>query len=82
LDLTQGVLPTQEPKGGYFASATDGVCLEGAPIKAGTTATGKRLYYLPEDADYDNVTPGLCFQFEAGAQFAGFQHVQPSDAER
>jgi hypothetical protein len=79
LDLTLGDLPGEEPKGGYFAAATGGACLDTFPIKAGTTANGKKLYYLPEDAGYPDVAPGLCFQIEAGAQFAGFERVNRSE---
>jgi hypothetical protein len=82
LDLTHGNPPAQEPKGGYFAAATGGVCLDswaGAPIKAGTTASGKHVYYLPEDAGYDDVTPALCFQIEEGATYAGFERVQVAE---
>jgi hypothetical protein len=73
LDLTFGELPAAEPKGGYFS--LDGTCAEGWPVKAGITASGVRLYYLPDDPRYDDAVAALCFALEFGAQFEKFAHA-------
>ena len=57
-------------KGGVFAS--NNICPDGWPIKAGIDASRQSVYFLPTVADYETVIPALCFKFELGAEFAGF----------